>query len=327
MLFALVACGCVSSPPPITPRAKDLEARLPALAERLAELRGERLKVLPQVERWTRGEFRRYLLTRWEREWPADQAALEGRVLVTLGLWAAGLDYRAETLALTVADTNAAYLEDRDTIVVLMADPVPDRTLVHELVHALQQQRWGSLATPQTFAGLYDQTAAVEGEAVAAEALFAGDVARLRALPRSRPFPTKGQPAWHWLGVDAILAGASAAASEERPGERSLPPSDPRPEAGCVLGPARAGDQIMGKRGVAWWVALWAPGFPTILRGDSSEGWINDRLRVSGDWLEWKIECTGEQQAKGLAAYLAGKRPGLDVSSEGRVFKLRLPLK
>jgi len=314
--------GCTTSPQGAS--APDVAARLPALRDRLSEIRGERLERLPQIERWTQREFRRYLLQRWEREWPLAVAEREERILVALELWPSDLDYREETLRVSLEETNAAYLEDRDTIAVIASGSVSDRTLIHELTHALQEQLWGPLPSPRTFEGQFRQLAWLEGEAIRSERAIPGSSLDLRdwrlgRLPRARP------PAHYWFGEDPARLGGL----EARPGPGGAGKSPawsgetPRP-----LGPVAADEQIVGRRGAMWWAAQVLDEWPGRACGTSYEErtswWVDDRLRLEEERLVWRIRCDG--WAGALAHEVKQARPGFTVRQVGPVVEVSIPL-
>ena len=331
----LAASGRAGGPPGRAPRrlrerawGGDLAARLPALRDRLTTIRGERLERLPRIERWTLGEFRRYLLQRWEREWPLAVAQRDERILVALELWPSGLDYRVETLRVVVEETNAAYLEDRDTIAVLQSGSVSDRTLIHELTHALQQQRWGPLRTPQTFAEEYVQSAWLEREALLVEERLPRPL--LSATPALDP-PRADPRAHRWLNLEPARGGPSAglSAGESRGaprGWRGLPGGRPQGPDSRGWGSLQPGDQSLGRRGVAHWAEQIGLG---LLSGFGYEGqarwYLDDRVRLEPERLVWRIRC--DQRASQVVSRLSVVRPELEVQRAGGLVVIRIPLR
>lgn len=315
LLVLLSSWGCAGPPQPVAEGvpAPDLAERLPQLRERLTKIRGERLECLPEIERWSEEAFRRYLQLRWELSWPPAEAKLEERILVGLELWPPGLDYRRETLRRMAEGTIAAYLEDRDTIAVIHSGAVSDLTLVHELVHALQQQRWGTVPAPRTFEAQFLQTAWFEREAVLVEGLLGGaSREELSRAASERGFPTSRPPADYWLGEDPGQVGPVGAG--RTPGEapsveetgffttprdpsgdverRELftgweglpygdPPSDPSWPTGRALGPLGANEQIIGQRGFAWWTEQVLNYRPSR---EESEWWVRPKIGGPGWW-------------------------------------------
>lgn len=341
LLCVILFCGCASGPR--GQPAPDLAERLPALRDRLEEIRGERLEELPRVERWTLAAFRRYLLERWEDEWPRELAEEEERILVALELWPRDLDYRDETLRVSVEETNAAYLEDLDTIAVLTSGAVTDRTLIHELTHALQQERWGDLPSVRTFEEQYQQTASLEREAVLVEeALDPGHTpppattSDPSALPRvAAPRP----PAHAWLLDEPGRLGPrllprhgyakgfdhSRWAWPVHESWQGLPLEAPRFRSRDQgqLGEVGREHQVLGVRGVAHWAApLLGPVWRA--KGPRASHWyLDDRLRVEGDRIVWRIHCL-MKVAQELQGLLATTRP--KVSARVEVLPLGIPL-
>lgn len=340
-----LAGGCANAP--FIEPAPDLEARLAVLHDRLSKIWREQLEALPRfeldrlprVERWSQEAFRRYLLERWEREWPRAIAEHEERILVALELWPRDLDYRDETLRVSVEETVAAYLEDRDTIAVLSQEEVRDSTLIHELTHALQEQRWGSLETPRTFEGQFVQTNWLEREATRAEALARGESGRSSwdawSFPNARP------PAHYWLNEEPALApvldptplgfGGSGKQARTRLrgwGKGRLGPRGPETMADRPLGPVTSSDQVIGRRGAMWWAAQvlgeWQGRYWNAAYLEGSSWWVDDRLQLLEDEIVWRIQCRG--WAGILAEKVRRARPKFTVSREDSVVVIRIPL-
>lgn len=241
-------------------------------------------------------------------------------------------------------ETNAAYLEDLDTIAVIRSGSVTDQTLIHELTHALQRQRWGPLPTPRTFEAQYLQAAWLEHEALRVEGWS-------RGYFTPREFPTDRAPAHYWLGVDPALVGPVGTGrtglprvgdpviersplqrGEPEVGWRGLPygppPRDPGWPTGRSLGPLGANEQIIGQRGFAWWVrrviGFWPSGFSKWLRMEPGWWWSDDRLRIGPEELVWKIEVSGFAGA--LANRIRRDRPQFGVETAGELIVVRIPL-
>ena len=333
----LLALGC-QSPAPLPPET-ELTRALTAAAKRLLELRGEsgRLKQLPRIERWERSRLQRELDARWARDWP--QAEREGDLLRALDLWPSGLDYRAEILGAVVADTDALYLEDEHKIVVL-AEPLSAGTLVHELVHALQRERWGPLAPPATIAQAFARSAQLEGEAILSATLSEAPRAARRGPASSAPSSGgsdlaavveglrrraeeslaaglergSARPAWRWLWVEPSLEGAAwAADAYARRGWRAFADPPPPQEAGAP------GAEALGPRGWEWLRERW--GVWRLL--PEGEWLVSDRLELEAGVLRWNLVCRDPAAARSVADALRGARDPQEVRVEGAEIEVR----
>jgi hypothetical protein len=222
-------------------------------------------------------------------------------------------------------------LEDRDTIAVIASGAVSDRTLIHELTHALQEQRWGPLRTPKTFAEQYVQTTWLEREAVIVENAFAG--ARWTSgLTGIEDFPDQRPPAHYWFNEDPSRRSPHWEFERDQfkgEGWQFLPPGRPRGPRLTGAGAREPRDQSLGRRGTSWWTEGVMGRLVTGFSGYDSRGrgfWYRaDRLRVQGNELVWRIRCD-ESWTSAVADALVRARPGLDVHLDGQVVVIRIPL-
>ncbi|MDP9150403.1 MAG: hypothetical protein M3O36_10750 [Myxococcota bacterium] len=132
---------------------------------------------------------RRALIARVEqhvsRELPAEAIRNEGLALQLLGFLPTQFDYEAAEYRL-LRDQLAGYYEPADGTMYMasdLADEEADATLAHELVHALQDQRWNIEERSKYRPGQGDLSEAVSAlaEGDATSAMF--DVITARAAP------------------------------------------------------------------------------------------------------------------------------------------------
>jgi hypothetical protein len=121
------------------------------------------------------------------RELPPEAIRNEGLVLQLLGFIPTQFDYEAAEYRL-LQDQLAGYYEPEDGTMYMasdLADDEADATLAHELVHALQDQRWNLTERSKYRPGDGDRSEAVSAlaEGDATSAMF--DVIIARASPRS----------------------------------------------------------------------------------------------------------------------------------------------
>ncbi len=148
MMLTLVACvACnpdrtdqnaalvTSSDPGLARAAARL---LPDLADRA----GLELLEPVRLERRTRGELERYLQFKLDEELPADQAELLTESYGLLGMVPRDMDLRAVLKGLYLEQVAGFYDPDSTTLFVLDDQPEDalESLLVHELVHAIQDQ-------------------------------------------------------------------------------------------------------------------------------------------------------------------------------------------
>jgi hypothetical protein len=173
---ALVAALLVAIPRPARagdPRPDDAE-HVKKIARELEGLRHERFAADVVVERQSTDAFRAYVQRELDRSLPPAEADAQSKALQAFGLLPRGYDLRKGLLDLYVSQAGAYYDPETKTFYLLMLDMPEDQLdqlILHELAHALQDQRFdlrGALAKAHA-AGNDDAEAAlqhvVEGEA------------------------------------------------------------------------------------------------------------------------------------------------------------------
>ncbi len=143
LAFLLSACGgqppdttlVISSDPALRTRVAEL---LPVLAERA----GMELTRPIRAERRSREQLEAYLRFKLDREMPPEEARVRTRSYALLGMVPENLDLRA--LLLSVYTEQVAGFYDPDSTALFVMDDMPvemlETVLVHELVHAVQDQ-------------------------------------------------------------------------------------------------------------------------------------------------------------------------------------------
>ncbi len=142
LLLASLACDSPDDTGLVTssdPRLAEIAVRiLPDLASRS----GMELRDPVRVERRSRGELERYLESKIDEEFPEGRAELLSEAYGLLGLVPGDMDLRGTLKALYLEQVAGFYDPDSTTLFVL--DDQPDEAieslLVHELVHAIQDQ-------------------------------------------------------------------------------------------------------------------------------------------------------------------------------------------
>ena len=183
----VAAMGTAASPPtPSPPAAETHESRLIARMLKRVELaRGlDSPKPVPGVM-LGRPALIAQVKQHVARELPPEAIRNEGLVLQLLGFVPTQFDYEAAEYRL-LEDQLAGYYEPADGTMYMasdLADDEAEATLAHELVHALQDQRWNLRERSKYRAGEGDRSAAVSAlaEGDATSAMF--DVLIARASP------------------------------------------------------------------------------------------------------------------------------------------------
>lgn len=142
LLFTSLACGGSEGTALVT----SSDPRLAAIAVRilpdLASRSGMELREPVRVERRSRAELERYLEFKIDEEFPEGRAELVSEAYGLLGLVPGDIDLRRTLKALYLEQVAGFYDPDSTTLFVL--DDQPDEAieslLVHELVHAIQDQ-------------------------------------------------------------------------------------------------------------------------------------------------------------------------------------------
>jgi len=144
-LASLVACGGSAQAPSggmVVSSDPGLVRAGEALIGDLARRSGLPLRAPVRLERRSREHLVRYLESKLDEELPVDEARATVDAYALLGLVPADLDLRAVLMALYTEQIAGFYEPDSTTLFVL--DDQPDAMLqgllVHELVHAIQDQ-------------------------------------------------------------------------------------------------------------------------------------------------------------------------------------------
>ena len=147
LIFASLACGgSDDTASDDTTLVTSSDPRLAEIAVRilpdLASRSGMELRDPVRVERRSRGELERYLEYKIDEEFPEERAELLSEAYVLLGLVPSDMELRSTLKALYLEQIAGFYDPDSTTLFVL--DDQPDEAieslLVHELVHAIQDQ-------------------------------------------------------------------------------------------------------------------------------------------------------------------------------------------
>jgi hypothetical protein len=322
LIAPLPALAAEPSPAPVLTAPDGIQ---PELAQRIEEtvsavpaLRGlDPLRPVPI--RSIDGEaFRSELEGLLEEEMPADLVAAEGDALKRLGLLGPEDDLREMIVAL-YADQALAYYDPRSGTITIVGDleeigPTESIVLVHEFVHALQDQHWDLEGTritdPSRSDGILAQAALTEGDAtllmydwaaanlrmrdllaISAQALTRGDLRLLESTPAilRRPmveFPYLDGYAW----ANAIRArgdgyDAIDAAWESRPVSTEQ-----------ILHPERYPDELP--------VEVVLPGIASAL----GEGWQDSYQQTLGEMQMGVWVADGREPSRVLG--LPGPMPG-----------------
>jgi hypothetical protein len=144
LLLALAGCaGGGDDPGPwVNSQDPDLLRRAAPLVAQLAERAGLPLREPVRVERRSREELLGYLRQRLDRDLPEEAARRTAEAYRLLGLFPPDLDLRELLLAIHAEQVAGFYDPDARTLYVLddQPDESLDSLLLHELVHALQDQ-------------------------------------------------------------------------------------------------------------------------------------------------------------------------------------------
>ena len=142
LLLTSLACGGSEETTLVTssdPRLAEIAVRI---LPDLASLSGMKLREPVRVERRSRAELERYLEFKIDEEFPEGRAELVSEAYGLLGLVPSDMDLRHTLKTLYLEQVAGFYDPDSTTLFVL--DDQPDEAieslLVHELVHAIQDQ-------------------------------------------------------------------------------------------------------------------------------------------------------------------------------------------
>ena len=142
LLLVSLGCGAAGDETLVTSSDPGLASIAVRLLPDLASRSGMELHRPIRVERRSRVELERYLEFKIEEEFPEDRAELLSEVYGLLGLVPPDMDLRGTIKGLYLEQVAGFYDPDSTTLFVL--DDQPDEAieslLVHELVHAIQDQ-------------------------------------------------------------------------------------------------------------------------------------------------------------------------------------------
>ena len=190
---ATMLAACKDEKPSAAAGAGDLQAIMDSVMPRLQVVAGLQRKAPIQMQKQPRDSLRRYIESRMQEELPPEELEAIRQVYVTLGLIPAELDLRALLLDLYTEQVVGYY--DPATKKLFVVDGVPVEqvrpVLVHELVHALQDQHTDLDSLISRARGNDRQSAAqaaIEGHAtVVMFALLAEEQAGAPVDPRQLP--------------------------------------------------------------------------------------------------------------------------------------------
>jgi hypothetical protein len=140
--LAATACGAQDSGRLVVSSDPELSALATALLPALAERSGLTMSAPVRLERRSRSQLARYLESKLDEELPPEEARAMVDAYALLGLVPADLDLRALLLGL-YTEQVAGFYEPDSTALFVLDDQSPaalQGLLVHELVHAIQDQ-------------------------------------------------------------------------------------------------------------------------------------------------------------------------------------------
>jgi HPt (histidine-containing phosphotransfer) domain-containing protein len=196
----LVACRPATQPTvefadPESPQ--ELVNAVAGVIPRIERLSGLDLRDVLRIRWQTREAAREYVEARLDHEMPAERLAAIRRVYVALGLLPDTLDLRALLLDLYTEQVLGYYDPRTETLYVIRGPPLDamQLVLVHELVHALQDQHADIDSLVSQARGNDRQTAAhaaLEGHAMVVMFAVLAELAARRELdPASLPNPAE----------------------------------------------------------------------------------------------------------------------------------------
>jgi hypothetical protein len=164
------ACAAQSDADLVVSSDAELGAMAARLLPDLAERSGMELREPVRLEERSREELARYLRAKLDEDLPEDEARARARAYALLGLVEPGLDLRGLLLELYGEQVAGFYEPDSTALYVLDDQPEAglEALLVHELVHAVQDQSTDLQALTDPSAGNDRSTAAmavIEGHA------------------------------------------------------------------------------------------------------------------------------------------------------------------
>lgn len=140
--LASLALASAAAEGPAAPAA-ELQQDVDRICERVAALRGTPLKGKVVAEAQSAEEFKAFVLSQLDRDYPADEAKRKAEAFALLGLLPEGTDLRSALTRLTLAQALAYYNPVKDRFYMIQSglpEPIRSFTFAHELEHALQDQ-------------------------------------------------------------------------------------------------------------------------------------------------------------------------------------------
>ncbi|MBS2016547.1 MAG: hypothetical protein JST00_26925 [Deltaproteobacteria bacterium] len=165
--------GDAAGTKPATPTTVDslYSKQVARTLSKVSELRGiSATKAVPGVK-LDRDQLVARVRDKALREYPAEALRREGQILQIMGFAPTNFDYLAEMLKLLEAQLEGFYEPKNGTMYLAseLKGPQAQATLAHELVHALQDQRWDLRSRSTYRAGRSDasmaEAALAEGDA------------------------------------------------------------------------------------------------------------------------------------------------------------------
>ncbi len=143
LLLTAMACGDGASGQDEAWRDTELEARVSELLPRIEELSRLEARKLPAVRRADRETLEAYLVERLDSEYPGDTLENLAQAYKSFGLIPDTVDLRRLLIDLLLEQAVGYYDPAREVLFVRREAPkdLLDAVIVHELVHALQDQR------------------------------------------------------------------------------------------------------------------------------------------------------------------------------------------
>jgi hypothetical protein len=136
-------------PPPEEPgpsKGGALPLAIAKIADQVEEVRGLTFKRAVSPEPLSRRELAKLVAESYDTQYPKDQAAAEGRALITIGALPAGTDLHKAVLEFGASQILGFYDTQTHRLVFRSnqtLSPLAKFTLSHELTHALQDQNFG----------------------------------------------------------------------------------------------------------------------------------------------------------------------------------------
>lgn len=122
----------------------ELEARVEALLPKVAELSGLEVQHVPAVQRASRETLEKYLVDRLDAQYPGDSLESVELAYRAFGLLPDTVNLRQLLVDLLLEQTVGYYDPARDVLFIRdkVSSDAEDGVMVHELTHALQDQRF-----------------------------------------------------------------------------------------------------------------------------------------------------------------------------------------